>query len=117
MSLSALDPVAGHVICSLQMLNHPGSASQRLRLGSKQHEAAAADQDLPYASQRLLSSTIYSVFLLDTGFTGLPKTTGPTCRKGQYRSSCNKQSHNTLCKTHSLAAVHSVVCVDHDGLW
>jgi hypothetical protein len=73
MSLSALDPVAGHVICSLQMLSHPESASQRLRLGSKQHEAAAADQDLPYASQRLLSSTTYSVFLLNTGFEGLPR--------------------------------------------
>ncbi len=72
MSLSALDPAAGHVICSLQMQNRPESASQRLRLGSKQHEAAAADQDLPYASQRLLSSTTHSVFLLNTGFEGLP---------------------------------------------
>ena len=66
MSLSAWDLVAGHAICSLQMLNHPENASQRLRLGSKQHEAAAGDQELPYASQRLSSSTIYSVFLLDT---------------------------------------------------
>ena len=66
MSLRASDPVAGHAICSLQMLNHPENASQRLRLGSKQHEAAAADQDLLYASQRLSSSTMYSVFLLDT---------------------------------------------------
>ncbi len=81
MSLSALGPVAGHVICSLQMLSHPESASQRLRLGSKQHEAAAADQDLPYASQRLSSSTIYSDFLLDTGFAGLPRPLGQLAGK------------------------------------
>lgn len=76
MSLSASDPVAGRVICSLQMLSHPESASQRLRLGSKQHEAAAADQDLPYASQRLSSSTTHSVSLLNTGFEGLPRPLG-----------------------------------------
>ena len=76
MSLNASDPAAGRVICSLQMLNHPESASQHLRLGSKQHEAAAADQDLPCASRHLSSSTTYSVFLLDTGFEGLPRPLG-----------------------------------------
>jgi len=80
MSLSESDPVAGHVICSLQMLNHPESASQHLRLGSKQHEAAAADQDLPYASRHLSSSTICSVFLLDTG-EGLPRPLGQCAGK------------------------------------
>ena len=76
MRLNASDPAAGRVICSLQMLNHPESASQHLRLGSKQHEAAAADQDLPCASRHLSSSTTYSVFLLDTGFEGLPRPLG-----------------------------------------
>lgn len=58
------------------MLNRPESASQCLRLGSKQHEAAAADQDLPYASQRLSPSTTNSVFLLDTGLKGLSRPLG-----------------------------------------